>query len=72
MEIWLFEYEFQNKNFGPFKIFGGIKFAKKLLTKYLHFVSVFNQNRNGKTEITSFSKQLVRRSQKNSQSTEIK
>ena len=29
IEIWLFEHEFQQRNFGQLRIFGGIKFAKK-------------------------------------------
>ena len=32
IEIWLFEHEFQNRNFGKLRIFGGIKFASKLYT----------------------------------------
>ena len=41
IEIWLFEYEFQHRNFGQLQILGGIKFANKLLIKYLHFVCIF-------------------------------
>ena len=40
IEIWLFEHEFQNENFGQLLILRGIKFANKLLTKFLHFIRI--------------------------------
>ena len=58
IEIWLFEHEFQHRNFDQLRILGESKFSNKLLIKYLHFACIF-----GKVEIASFSKQLVHRSQ---------
>ena len=41
IEIWPFEPGFENKNFGQFRILGSVKFANKLLIKYLHLVYIF-------------------------------
>ena len=49
IEIRLFE--FQDRNFGQLRIFGGIKFAKKLFIKFLHFIRFFSNNRNGKLKL---------------------
>ena len=51
--------------------FGSIKFVNKLFIKLLYFIHIFNQKQDGKADMTSFSKQLVQRSQKNSQPTKI-
>ena len=40
IEIRLFEHEFGNRNFGQFRIFGGIKFANKLFSNFLHFIGI--------------------------------
>ena len=42
IEIWLYEHEFRNRNFGQFRIFGGIKFVNKLFIKLLNVIHIFN------------------------------
>ena len=46
IEIFVFEYEFQNRNFVQLKIFEDIKFASKLLIKFLHFICISSHDRN--------------------------
>ena len=41
-EIWLFEHEFQARDFGQLWVFGGIKFASKLFIKLLDFIRISN------------------------------
>ena len=41
-EIWLFEHEFLARNFGQFRIFGGIKFVNKLVIKLLNLIHISN------------------------------
>ena len=59
IEIWLFEHDFQTRNFGQLQIFGGIKFVNKLFMKVLNFIRISNYNRNGKVEIATFRQKLV-------------
>ena len=40
-EIWLIEHEFQARNFGQPRIFGGIKFVNKLFIELLNFIHIF-------------------------------
>ena len=49
----------------------GIKFVNNLLIKSINFIRISNLDRNGKVEMTSFSKQLVQRSQEKSQPIKI-
>ena len=69
-EMWLFNHKIQAGNFGQLRIFGNIK-CQETVIKLINFVRISNYNQNGKVERTSFSKQLVQRSQKNSQPTKI-
>ena len=41
-EMWLFEHEFQARNFGQLWIFGGIKFVNKLFIKLLNLIRISN------------------------------
>ena len=64
-------HHFDNHKFWQTSNFRGIRFVNKLFIKLVNSISISNQNLNGKVEITSFSKQLVQRSQ-NSQQTKNK
>ena len=41
-EIWLFEHEFQTRNFGQLRNFGSIRFVNKLFIKLLDSISISN------------------------------
>ena len=41
-EIWLFEHEFQTRNFGQLRIFGSIRFVNKLFIKLVNSISISN------------------------------
>ena len=70
-EIWLFEHKFQDRNVWTTLNLGVIKFVKKLFIKLINFVRIPISNRTGKVEVTSFGEELVQRSQKNFDKTEI-
>ena len=41
-EMWLFEHEFQSRNFGKLRILGGIRFVNKLFIKLVNSISTSN------------------------------
>ena len=65
IEIWLFEHEFQNRNFGQFRIFG-------LCSQNFYLSFAFQTKiQNGKVKFVTFGKKLIQESQNNYQRTKI-